>query len=283
MLDRVVRLAIPDFADSCHLYLVEPEGAGRRVAMANVDPELEPMLLDADRRFPADPEGDLPTATALRTGRTRRVEYVTDEMRRQMAQNDEHLELLRRHGVCSVIATPIAIRGEPLGVLILTYTDASQRRYQPDDVPLAEELARRFAQAIDRARLFEEAQHARARLDLLARVGELLTVELDSRARLEALPELVLPAFADLCIVHVAEPSGALTVASFGATDDASNKRLEATDLSASAAPTDPKPWSRAVTRGEAVVTGDVARRTAGDPLDPECPAARPVAARSAR
>ncbi|MGI8795547.1 MAG: SpoIIE family protein phosphatase [Acidimicrobiia bacterium] len=232
MLDRAVRLAIPAFADSCHVYLIDPHGDGRRVAMADVDRALEPLLIEADRRFPADLEGDLPTATALRTGRTRRVEVVTDEMRTQMARSPEHLELLRRHGVCSVIATPVAVRGEHLGVLLLTYTETSKRRYQPEDVPLAEELSRGFAEAIDRARLFEEAQRARARLDLLARVGELLTVELDSRARLAALPQLVIPAFADVCAVHVMEHDAAL--------------------------PDSGTPWGRAVTSGEAVVVGEV-------------------------
>ncbi|HUF85563.1 MAG TPA: SpoIIE family protein phosphatase, partial [Acidimicrobiia bacterium] len=258
MLDRAVRLAIPEFADSCHLYLRDPDGEGRRVAMANVDPALEPMLVEADRRFPADLEGDLPTATVLRTGRSRRVELVTDEMRAQMAQSPEHLEVLRRHGVCSVIATPVAVRGDHLGVLVLTYTEASGRRYQPEDVPIAEELARAFAEAIDRARLFEEAQRARARLDLLARVGELLTVELDSRARLAALPQLVVPAFADVCAVHVVEDDGSLRVASFAATDRETQRLVDAARPRPAAQPDARTPWGQAVISGAAVVSTTV-------------------------
>jgi PAS domain S-box-containing protein len=265
MLDRAVRLAIPDFADSCHLYIRDPDGGGRRVAMANVDRDLEPVLIEADQRFPIDLEGDLPTATVLRTGRTRRIELVTEEMRRQMARNAEHLELLNRHGVCSVIATPVEVRGERLGVLILTYTDASGRRYQPEDVPLAEELARGFAEAIERARLFDEAQRARARLDLLARVGELLTVELDSRARLNALPQLVLPAFADVCAVHLLEDDGSLRVASFAAVDRDTQTRVE-TARSRPAAPPDSRtPWGEAVIAGAPVVSTTVTPALAED------------------
>jgi PAS domain S-box-containing protein len=210
MLEQAVRLAIPEFADSCHLFLLETGGAGRRVAFADVDPSLEPLLTEADRKFPIDLAGDLPTARALRERRSQYIEHVTDATREHIARDAEHLELLRRHGVSSVITTPLLARDQSLGVLVLTYTKASGRRYRRTDVALAEELARRFAQVVERARLSEQAERARARLDLLARAGELLTVELDATARLERMAEVVVPSFADVAIVHRTRPDGDL-------------------------------------------------------------------------
>lgn len=263
MLDRVARLAIPDFADSTHLYLVGVDGSGRRVALANRDPALEPRLLEADRRYPIDLDADLPTARALRTGRTQRVGFVSDETRRGLARDADHLEVIEAHGVCSVIATPLQVRGRTLGVLVLTYTKASQRRYRADDVGLAEELARRFAQAIDGARLSEEAERVRTRLDLLASLSELISVELSSEMRLDALARLVLPTFADLCVIHVIDPNGDVRLAAYAAADPSKQALLDALAPSPPSPPDEPVPWFESMTRGEPVLMPSVSQ-----PLD---------------
>ncbi|MGH8983249.1 MAG: SpoIIE family protein phosphatase [Acidimicrobiia bacterium] len=264
MIDRVVRLAIPDFADSCHLYLRGPEGDGRRVAVADVDPELEELLADAGDRYPLDLEGDLPTARALRSGHAVRMELITDELRQQAAQSPEHLEILQRHGVCSVITTPLEVRGERLGALVLMYTERSARRYQRNDVALAEELAHRFADAIERAQLSREAERARAHIDLLASVGELLTVELDSRARIEAMARVVLPAFADVCVVHVADADGTMRIAAFAAANADRQAQIDAAGPWRAVNPEPGTPWTEAVQTGEPVLAYPLPRGLVG-------------------
>ncbi len=284
VIEGVVRLAIPDFADSCHLYLLEPDGSGRRVAMADVDSELEPVLVGAAARFPTQLEGDLPTATALRTGLTQRIERVTETMRSRAAQSPEHLELLRRHGVCSVMTTPIAVGDRRHGVLVLMYTGSSRRHYQAGDEALAEELANRLALVIERARLFEEAERARARVDLLATVSELLTVVLSSRARLAALSRIVLPAFADLCAVHLAEPDGRLRVASFAAAEPELQALIDSIAPRGAIEPDPRFPWARAVAEREPVLLPNISdglldELTIGD--DPRRTIARAMGVRS--
>ncbi|HEX6311647.1 MAG TPA: SpoIIE family protein phosphatase [Acidimicrobiia bacterium] len=254
MLEGIVRLAIPDFADSCHLYLQNPEGNGRRVAVADVDAEFEPVLAEIAREFPLDLDSDLPTARALRSGRAVRVEFVTDEMRERTAQSPEQLKILRRHGVRSVITSPLEVRGERVGALVLMYTERSGRRYRYPDIALAEELAHRVAEAIERAQLYGEAERAREQLDLLARVGELLTVELDSRARIEAMARLVLPAFADVCVIHVAEPDGTLRIAAFAIADEEFQAQIDASGPWRAVPPDPGTPWAEAVATGEPVL-----------------------------
>jgi PAS domain S-box-containing protein len=270
VIEGVVRLSIPDFADSCHLYLVDSHGQGRRVSMADVDPAVEPLLADAAERFPTDLRGDFPTATALRTGRTQRVARVTESMQAAAARSPEQLEVIRRHGVSSIIAAPVSAAGRTLGALVLMYTNKSRRHYQPGDEALAEELANRLALVIERARLFEEAERARARVDLLATVSELLTVELSSQARLAALSRIVLPAFADLCAVHLVEPDGRLRVAAFAAADADLQRLIDSIDPRGPIDPDPRLPWARTVATGEPVLVSHVPSEvlddlTAGD------------------
>jgi PAS domain S-box-containing protein len=55
---------------------------------------------------------------------------------------------------------PLTARGRTLGTISFTYAE-SDRRYDETDLPLAEELARRAALAVDNARLYQAEQQAR--------------------------------------------------------------------------------------------------------------------------
>jgi signal transduction histidine kinase len=68
----------------------------------------------------------------------------------------------------SYMAVPLVARGYTLGAISLGLTHPD-RRYNTDDLALAEDLARRAAAAIDNARLFREVQEAgRAKDEFLA-------------------------------------------------------------------------------------------------------------------
>ena len=62
-------------------------------------------------------------------------------------------------GVRSTFALPLLARGRVFGTIQLA-TSAPGRRYGPEDISLAQELAARAAVAIDNTRLFHEAQEA---------------------------------------------------------------------------------------------------------------------------
>jgi PAS domain S-box-containing protein len=218
-LQRVGEIVVPSFADSCNVYLRAARGQPRHVAVTHVDPEMRTRLLDADRRWPFDPASEGDIATALSSAPLL-MEEVTGEMRERMAAGDpEHLAVIEAHGVRSAISVPLEAHGERYGVMILNYTTASGRRYEPHDVELAQELARRFAQVIETSHLRAEALRAQERLSLLAQVGELLTVELESNARLQSVARTSIPTFADSCYVFVAEPDGRVRLAALSHLD----------------------------------------------------------------
>src|SRR5262249_37150033 len=76
--------------------------------------------------------------------------------------------LLNAIGVTCSIVAPLVVRGRVVGALRLAMTGLG-RRYAPPDLDLARELAHHAALAIERARLYHEAQVAiRARDDLFA-------------------------------------------------------------------------------------------------------------------
>lgn len=109
-----------------------------------------------------------PVATAIAEGRPLLLPEISDDDLRKIAENAEHLELLRRLGSRSGMVVPFHARGRVLGAIALMVGD-SGRRYTATDLALAQELARRAAVAIDNALLYRESQQAiRVRNDFLS-------------------------------------------------------------------------------------------------------------------
>lgn len=204
MLERVVRLGIPLFADAVALYLPDSGTDLPRWSWAASDPAGTVHT----GRGPACPReldaGGLVDAV-LRTGRRQRV-------------TDVDADTTSGAGPRSVITAPLVSAGRVLGVLAFMHTHSARRYLHEHDV-LADELGRRCADALHNAQLARAEVQARDRLELLARVGELMTVELDSKARLDGTTRLAVPHFADFSVVYLKQRDGSARLASFAHKD----------------------------------------------------------------
>ncbi len=108
--------------------------------------------------------------SAIETGQSQLFSELTPEFLRAAAASPEHLALLEELAPRSAIAAPLVSTSGVLGALVLASSQPG--RYQPRDVALATELARRAAIAIENARLYEAAQLAtQARDEALAIVA----------------------------------------------------------------------------------------------------------------
>ena len=92
------------------------------------------------------------------------VAEITDEMLVAGARDEDHLRILRELGLKSYMCVPLRGRGGTLGAISFVAAE-SGRRYGPDDLRLAEDLASRAAIAIENARLYGELKEADRRKD----------------------------------------------------------------------------------------------------------------------
>jgi len=139
----VARAAIPYLADLCVLDAVAGSDGGEPVEVVVADPAMTP-LVDRVRAL-------VPAGLAMESDRSRLFADLT--------------------ATDCMMIVPMIARGRMLGALTFVSV-SSRRRYDLDDLALAEDLARRAALAIDNLRLYAQAQHAvRARDDLLAIVS----------------------------------------------------------------------------------------------------------------
>jgi PAS domain S-box-containing protein len=163
-LQKVAGLAVPHFADWCTVDLLDPDGSLRRLAVAHVDPAKIQLAHELHRRYPPDPKGSRGVWHVLRTGRSELLAEIPDSLLVETIQNAERLRILRELGLTSYMGVPLTVRGKPIGVITFV-TAESGRRYGPDDVRLAEDLAQRAAVAIENARLYSELKETDRRKD----------------------------------------------------------------------------------------------------------------------
>ena len=157
-LEGIARLAVPELADWCLLDILKEDGSVNQLAAAHADPARESLLREllGYRRFGEDAPGTV--ARVLRTGHSILIPEASDALLAERATGEEHLGVLRRLGVCSIMSVPLLARGRTLGAMTLVSSDP-ERRYGEEDLSLAEGLAYRCALAVDNARLYRERSH----------------------------------------------------------------------------------------------------------------------------
>jgi PAS domain S-box-containing protein len=175
-LQRVADLVVPRLADWCFVELVR-DGRIDRVAIAADDPALHAMATEYDRRYPLDPDSPVGSPQVIRTGEAQLVPEIGDEMLRAAAQDPEHLEILRGLGFRSSMIVPLRVGGRVIGDIAMV-SAASGRRFGPDDLATAQELADRCVLYVENARLYRELELARDELEaILAAIPDAVTVQ----------------------------------------------------------------------------------------------------------
>jgi len=157
-LEELARIAVPRLGDWCVIDVLEEDGSISRYAAAHADPDRHALVRALRERYPADPDARRGLPFTIRTGESQLIPEVTDEMLEvgELAQDEEHARVLRELGFTSAVVVPLRARGRILGAIGLALGDDTTRRYGPEDLTYAQDLARRAALALDNSRLFTE-------------------------------------------------------------------------------------------------------------------------------
>lgn len=158
-LQRVARLAVPDFADWCVIDVVDADGALRRLAVTHADPEKIALAHQLREAYPPRPDVLSPIQRIVQTGEAEFWPAISSAFLEQIAQDAEHLRILKVLGLRSFIAVPLVLQGRVFGVLSFVLAE-SAHQYGPHDLTIAKDLSRRAAVAIDNARLYAELKTA---------------------------------------------------------------------------------------------------------------------------
>ena len=118
-LARIAQIAVPRLGDWCFVELLRDDGSIDRVAFHATDPELLAEVREYDRRYPLDPDAPWGSPPVIRTGKAALEPEITDAMLEAVAQDAEHLALLRRLGFRSTMIVPLRAGGRVIGDIAL--------------------------------------------------------------------------------------------------------------------------------------------------------------------
>ncbi|HEV2739560.1 MAG TPA: PAS domain S-box protein [Candidatus Elarobacter sp.] len=173
-------LTVRNFADVCRIHECGPDGTPRLIATAYAD--------SAHGNVAAAHAGEggfarVVVANAIASGESLYVPHIEPALREGL-------------GAQSLIVVPLVARGATLGAITLVAAADGAGTFVPDDLRLAELLAKRAAVAIDNARLYDEERRLARMREVVARASDVLSGSLD----LDAL----LGRFADLLVAELA-------------------------------------------------------------------------------
>jgi signal transduction histidine kinase len=175
ILDRLSKLTVPVLADWCFVDVLEENGTWQRVAIAYGDAGGIDTAAKFRRQFRRRTGERYSAAQAMKTFH---VPNVTDDVLRSLAQDDEHLALLRELGMHAYVTVPLHVRDRLLGAITFI-ASSSRAAYSPADIALLEELAHRGSTAIDNARLYQGAlAGAQTKVEFLSTISHELRTPL---------------------------------------------------------------------------------------------------------
>jgi PAS domain S-box-containing protein len=160
VLTQIAQMAVPSFADWCFVDIVENGTVDfTKPVVAAADPDKEALILQLRQHYPPSPDLPYGPPKVLRTGEPELASDIPETIPQAIAQNEEHLALLRQLQATSYMIVPMKVGEQQLGTIAFVSTKA-EHRYTQADLEMALELGHRAAIALDNARLYREAQQA---------------------------------------------------------------------------------------------------------------------------
>jgi PAS domain S-box-containing protein len=180
-LRNVASMAVPAMADWCAVDLVDPDGTIRRVAVTHPDPARVELAIQLQERYPTDPEAGYGVPSVVRSGRAEMIAEIPEQLLIEVAQDEQHLRILKDLGLRSYLVAPLLHGAKAFGGITFVFAE-SGRTYTEEDLVIAEDLARRAGTAIENARLVADIEESREQMEHQALELELQATELQSQA-----------------------------------------------------------------------------------------------------
>jgi serine phosphatase RsbU (regulator of sigma subunit) len=134
------------------------EGEIVRVSVAHVDPAKVQLAWDLQEQFPTKVDDPTGVPNVIRTGEPELWPEITDEMIVEAVEDPELRQLVVDLQLRSLMIVPLRFRGRTLGAITFVWAE-SGRTYGPADLALAQDLARRCAQAVENSLVYRERDY----------------------------------------------------------------------------------------------------------------------------
>jgi serine phosphatase RsbU (regulator of sigma subunit) len=155
VMQAATRAAVPRLGDWCSIHvLLDPDSAVPAVEVAHVDPAMVTYARELEERFPFDPEAPNGVPAVMRTGRAELYSEIDQALLDSLELSEDAVAEVRRLNLLSAVTVPLMKRDRVLGAMQFVIAQGD-RRYDSDDLTLAQAVAGRVAASLDNRRLSE--------------------------------------------------------------------------------------------------------------------------------
>jgi PAS domain S-box-containing protein len=165
-LRNIAGIAVPRLADWCGVYRRMRNGEAEQLAVTHGDPAKLEVLETLRRLYPPDPLHQRGYRDVVRTGEPVLIPSIDDMMLEAVARDEDHLDLLRRLELRSLLTVPLTVDGQIWGAIALA-SDVTSAPLDNDDLSLALELAARASVTIHNALLVRRLRESEQRLRMI--------------------------------------------------------------------------------------------------------------------
>ena len=169
-LEAIASVVVPGIADWCRVDLVDAEGHLQRALTHHSDPQKSRFGAELVQRLRSSAETPGSMAWTVATGRSHLAQFDPPTEFDRIRDRDL-LSFARAIGLRAYFIVPLVARGRTLGAMAALQAE-SDRWFSDDDCALLSELAQRAALALDNARVYADAQAARAQAETANRVKD---------------------------------------------------------------------------------------------------------------
>lgn len=166
-LSATARVIVRDLADWCTVHLIEDDGNVRRAVIMHRDPARLAWARSQEAIIPFEATAAMGVPNVIQTGVSAFFPELDDADLDRRVEKADVATVLKAAELRSAIVVPLAARNTTIGALAL-YRQEGRRRFDEDDLSVAEELGQRVALAIENAQLFRRVAEAEKHLRLVA-------------------------------------------------------------------------------------------------------------------
>lgn len=163
-LAELAKTITPSIADWCVFHEVSSNGKVKPIIISHIDQHKIDLGYELAQKFPSDPNIPKGLYKVIRTHKPEFYPTIPNKFLVAFTKNEQYLRIIRNLKINSLISVPLIIRDKVYGIMTLIL-EGPERRFDEEDLEMAQEIARRASLAIENGRLYQEAQELNMELE----------------------------------------------------------------------------------------------------------------------